>query len=170
MSEYTELIVPDVEGQPYPQPSTEVASGPLPAIPPAIADGALDADWLSPDAGDSPNFTLGVHDGRQPRSYLLAQGIYTLGRDASNAIPISNRFVSRRHAYLIRVPHRSAGAMGFTYCLVDGNRQGGSSTNGVLVNGERVATHYLKSGDLIQIGPEVRAYFFALVSPQPIQF
>lgn len=164
-TELTELIVPDVESELLPQPATELVSGLVPEMPSTISDGDIHADWLSPSPGDHPDFTLGIHDGKQPRSYLLTEGMYTLGRDVSNAIAIPNRFVSRRHAYLIRVQHRSAGVMGFTYCLVDGNRQGSSSTNGLLVNGVQVATHYLESGDLIQIGPEVRGYFFALVSP-----
>jgi pSer/pThr/pTyr-binding forkhead associated (FHA) protein len=47
--------------------------------------------------------------------------------------------------------------------VIDGNRKGESSTNGVFVNGNRIATHYLKSGDVIHFGPEVKAYFFEVM-------
>ncbi len=106
-----------------------------------------------------PEFTLCICHPVRPCSYILRGDIYTIGRDSSNSIQIVNRFVSRRHAYLVRVPTRS-NRTGVTYCLIDGNRQGRSSTNGVFVNGSRVATHYLRSGDVIYFGPEIRAYFF----------
>ena len=109
-----------------------------------------------------PEFTLSVCHPVRPCSYILRGDIYTIGRDPSNTIQIVNQFVSRRHAYLVRVPTRSS-RTGFTYCLIDGDRQGHSSTNGVFVNGSRVATHYLRSGDVIYFGPEIRAYFFEVV-------
>ena len=87
--------------------------------------------------------------------------MYTLGRDRANTIPLPNRFVSRRHAYLLKVPTASSG---HTYCLVDGNRKGGASTNGIMVNGERIATHYLQTGDIIYFGPEVRCYFLSVAT------
>jgi hypothetical protein len=109
-----------------------------------------------------PEFTLCLCHPVRPCSYILRGDIYTIGRDPSNTIQIVNQFVSRRHAYLVRVPTRSS-RTGFTYCLIDGDRQGHSSTNGVFVNGSRVATHYLRSGDVIYFGPEIRAYFFEVV-------
>ncbi len=106
-----------------------------------------------------PEFTLCIFHPVRPCSYILRESIYTIGRDPSNSIQIVNRFVSRRHAYLVRVSTKS-NRTGFTYCLVDGNRKGQASTNGVFVNGTRVATYYLRSGDVIHFGPEIRAYFF----------
>lgn len=110
-----------------------------------------------------PEFTLAIHDKHMPRSYILRDNIYTVGRDPINSIQIPNRYVSRRHAYLIRVPKRDGGS-GFTYCLVDGNRKGKTSTNGVYVNGQQATTYYLKTGDMVNFGPEIKAYFF-VVSP-----
>lgn len=110
-----------------------------------------------------PEFSLAIHDKHMPRSYVLRDNIYTIGRDPINSIQIPNRYVSRRHAYLIRVPKRD-GSSGFTYCLVDGNRKGKTSRNGVFVNGQQANTYYLKTGDLINFGPEIKAYFF-VVSP-----
>ena len=117
---------------------------------------------------ETTSFVLGIHDGQQPRGYMLDAGMYSIGRSSSNAIAIPNRFVSRRHAYLIRVPVPDNPGM-FTYCLVDGNRKGGNSTNGVLVNGKRVGTHYLSSGDVIHFGPEVSGYFFSVTAAQSVE-
>lgn len=109
-----------------------------------------------------PEFTLALYHPSRPCSYILRGDAYAIGRDQTNAIRINNRFVSRRHAYLVRVPNQSA-RQRFTYCLIDGNRKGQTSTNGVFVNGRRVATHYLQSGDVIHFGPEIKAYFFEIV-------
>ncbi len=112
-----------------------------------------------------PEFSLSICHPDRPCSYILRGDAFAIGRDQSNAIRIVNRFVSRRHAYLVRVPSQKMRG-GFTYCLIDGNRKGRSSTNGVFVNGVRIATHYLESGDTIHFGPEIRAYFFQ-VAPIP---
>ncbi|MGK7912827.1 MAG: FHA domain-containing protein [Synechococcus sp.] len=120
------------------------------------------------DLFESTTFVLGIHDGHKPRGYMLDAGMYSIGRSSTNAIAIPNRFVSRRHAYLIRVPVPDHPGM-FTYCLVDGNRKGGNSTNGVLVNGQRVGTHYLASGDVIHFGPEVSGYFFSVTAAQSLE-
>ncbi|MEL7085946.1 MAG: FHA domain-containing protein [Cyanobacteria bacterium J06597_1] len=117
---------------------------------------------------ETTTFVLGIHDGQKPRGYMLDAGMYSIGRSSSNAIAIPNRFVSRRHAYLIRVPVPDHPGT-FTYCLVDGNRKGGNSTNGVLVNGQRVGTHYLASGDVIHFGPEVSGYFFSVTAAQSLE-
>ncbi|MGQ9837022.1 MAG: FHA domain-containing protein [Cyanobacteriota bacterium] len=109
-----------------------------------------------------PEFTLSICHPLRPCSYILREEAYGIGRDPSNAVQIVNRFVSRRHAYLVRVRTKSS-RTGFTYCLIDGDRRGQSSTNGVFVNGTRVSTYYLKSGDVIYFGPEIRAYFFEVV-------
>lgn len=112
-----------------------------------------------------PEFTLSIYHVSKPCSYILRGDAYAVGREQTNAIRVVNRFVSRRHAYLVRVPSQTARS-GFTYCLIDGTRKGKSSTNGIFVNGVRVATHYLKSGDVIYFGPEVKALFFE-VAPLP---
>ncbi len=117
---------------------------------------------------EATTFVLGIHDGQKPRGYMLDAGMYSIGRSSSNAIAIPNRYVSRRHAYLIRVPVPEDPG-NFTYCLVDGNRKGGNSTNGVLVNGKRIGTHYLSSGDVIHFGPEVSGYFFSVTAAQSVE-
>src|SRR5688500_3094095 len=75
------------------------------------------------------------------REYPIAEGGVTIGRDASCEIVVPSTEVSRRHANIAPSPHG--------YVLTD------LSTNGVLVNGERVPkTRLLGRGDMIRIGSE----------------
>lgn len=75
------------------------------------------------------------------REYPVAEGGVTIGRDASCEIVVPSTEVSRRHANLSPSPGG--------YVLTD------LSTNGVLVNGERVPkTRILGRGDIIRIGSE----------------
>ncbi|MDX2270953.1 MAG: FHA domain-containing protein [Cyanobacteriota bacterium] len=133
-------------------------------IAPSMTDGLFDDD-LPKQPVTYPEFSLSIYHPAKPCSYVLRGDAYAVGRDQTNAIRVVNRYVSRRHAYLVRVPNKLSRS-GFTYCLIDGNRKGQSSTNGVFVNGTRIATHYLKSGDVIYFGPEIKAYFFE-IAPIP---
>ena len=75
------------------------------------------------------------------REYPIGDGGVTIGRDAGCEIVVPSTEVSRRHANI------SPGSGGYT--LTD------LSTNGVLVNGERVPkTRILGRGDMIRIGGE----------------
>ena len=75
------------------------------------------------------------------REYSIPSAGVTIGRDASCEIVVPSTEVSRRHAMI------SSGEQG--YVLSD------LSTNGVLVNGERVSrTRTLGRGDMIRIGGE----------------
>jgi pSer/pThr/pTyr-binding forkhead associated (FHA) protein len=75
------------------------------------------------------------------REYSISASGVTIGRDASCEIVVPSTEVSRRHAMI------TPGDTG--YVLSD------LSTNGVLVNGERVSrTRILGRGDLIRIGGE----------------
>jgi pSer/pThr/pTyr-binding forkhead associated (FHA) protein len=75
------------------------------------------------------------------REYTIPAGGVTIGRDASCEVVVPSTEVSRRHAMIAPA---EAG-----YMLSD------LSTNGVLVNGERVSrTRILGRGDMIRIGGE----------------
>ena len=71
--------------------------------------------------------------------YELADDTVGLGRDTGNSIQIHDTEVSRRHAELRR--------SGKTYILADLG-----SSNGTFVNGQRVTTYPLSSGDQVQVG------------------
>ena len=101
------------------------------------------ATRASEPATDRPTATTGgrlvsLVDGRE---YAIPATGVTIGRDASCEIVVPSTEVSRRHAMI------APGEGG--YVLSD------LSTNGVLVNGERVnRTRILGRGDLIRIGGE----------------
>jgi two-component system, cell cycle response regulator len=73
---------------------------------------------------------------------ILPERPLVIGRDTGCDLPITGRGISRRHVRLERDSKGSAR-------LVDLN-----STNGVLVNGERVRDRTLEVGDRVQLGPE----------------
>lgn len=82
-------------------------------------------------------------------SYLDSQGlqrtvrinrpVFSIGRLRTNDLQINNSYVSRRHAEIIY--------QNGEFILRDNN-----STGGVIVNGERITTRVLRSGDRFQLG------------------
>ena len=75
------------------------------------------------------------------KEYAVPEGGVTIGRDASADIVVAQTAVSRRHAQVI------ASATG--YVVND------LSTNGIFVNGEKVASgHALSRADVIRVGTE----------------
>lgn len=83
-------------------------------------------------------------DGRKI-SFPLSRGTYTLGRSPKNDIALDDGMVSQFHARVDRTRE------GFT--LVDLK-----STNGTVVNAQRVASHPLAPGDIIQVGESKLTY------------
>src|SRR5437870_45570 len=73
------------------------------------------------------------------REIALARSIVSIGRDPSNDVVLPDAMVSRRHAV---IEYR-----GSQYFLRDCN-----SSNGSLVNGDRVSERNLRDGDLVAIG------------------
>jgi hypothetical protein len=73
------------------------------------------------------------------REILLPRSVLSIGRDPSNDVVLPDAMVSRRHAV---VEYR-----GSQYFIRDCN-----SSNGSLVNGDRVSERSLRDGDLVAIG------------------
>ena len=85
------------------------------------------------------------------REYLVGEAGVSFGREVGNEIVIASNDVSRRHATISPAEHG--------YILTD------ASTNGLFVNGERVAHSVLLArADVIKIGPE-EFRFYADVAP-----
>src|SRR5262249_57188074 len=84
----------------------------------------------------------GTDEGKQ---FELADPLYTLGRDSSNRIRLSDTEVSRRHAEFRHSPEG--------YHLADV-----ASANGCFVNGQAVKDVLLHPGDRIQIGQTLLVY------------
>jgi diguanylate cyclase (GGDEF)-like protein len=76
--------------------------------------------------------------------YFDEQG-KTIGRDADVQIPLMDRLVSRRHAQVYRQKAEDSDVV--HYIIVDLH-----STNGTIVNGERISKAFLHDGDKIQVG------------------
>lgn len=74
-------------------------------------------------------------------TYPLPLGPMVIGRDASCTLTLSSRMISRHHAVIYR--------QGKNYLLRDLH-----STNGVLVNEQKVAQTLLRPGDHIQMGDQ----------------
>ncbi|MBI5687775.1 MAG: FHA domain-containing protein [Verrucomicrobia bacterium] len=73
-------------------------------------------------------------------AFPVAESITAIGRDADNAVQLTDPQVSKRHAVI----HTKGNA----WTIEDAN-----STNGITVNGARVKRADLKNGDKIRIGP-----------------
>ncbi|HBE31221.1 MAG TPA: phosphopeptide-binding protein, partial [Cyanobacteria bacterium UBA11368] len=74
-------------------------------------------------------------------------------------IRLVSHFVSRRHATLVRLPRQDGTHY---YRIVDGDAKGKGSSNGLLINGRRMAAHDLENEDEIVFGPQVRAKYYQL--------
>jgi pSer/pThr/pTyr-binding forkhead associated (FHA) protein len=95
------------------------------------------------------------------RTVDLSDVVETIGRSSDNSIQIQDRFLSRYHAHLVRVPDPQTDS--YTYCVFDGGREVRTpSKNGVYVNGMQVRSHLLKPGDVVFLGPSVRLFFYPL--------
>jgi pSer/pThr/pTyr-binding forkhead associated (FHA) protein len=89
-------------------------------------------------AGAHLEFIYGPLEGQ---AVSLSDGITTLGSAAGNSVVIPDPAVSRKHLGIRRDP------LGGGYELADLG-----STNGVYVNGHRLAKRVLAPGDIIRIG------------------
>lgn len=103
-----------------------------------------------------------VDDARGRRSVPLLTESYLIGRDRSCDIHLSSQFVSRHHAVLNR-KIQSDGTM--LYQIVDGDKKGRPSVNGLLINGKKISMHNLKHGDEVIFGPQVSAIYQARILP-----
>ena len=96
-----------------------------------------------------------VTDGKGHREIKLQNEAYSLGRGVQCDIVLQSQFVSRHHATLIRRQEQD----GNYYRIIDGDCEGKTSVNGLLVNGKKVRFHDLKHGDKVIFGPQVEAVY-----------
>lgn len=86
------------------------------------------------------------------REILLTETFYTIGRSSRADIRIKSQFVSRIHAVLVR---KSSDNIHAPYRIIDGDEDGQSSVNGLLVNGQKEQDYTIQTGDEIVMGPQV---------------
>ncbi len=135
------FIAPSRETGRAGQPKMEASSSPtLPRIRAAKDDSTLVVSSLPVLTTYA---TLSVVRGEgQGTQFVLDKKTTSIGRDDDCDIVIAEAVVSRHHAKVVR--------LGPEYCLYDLK-----STNGTLVNGQRVDQRVLQNGDEIQIGVTV---------------
>lgn len=109
----------------------------------------------------SGKLALVVEDDWGKREIILEQEQYEIGRDPQSDICLHSQFVSRQHAVLTRV-YREDGS--YHYQIIDGNLDGKLSTNGLLINGQKLRTRVLKPEDVIVFGPKVQATYKRLLN------
>ncbi len=100
---------------------------------------------------------LVVEDTKGKRLINLENSIYSLGRDLKSSIVLHSPIVSRHHATLLRVTNTQC--YSFVFKIIDGDLQGNTSKNGILVNGKLSASESLKHRDVIIFGRDVKAVY-----------
>ncbi len=121
---------------------------------------------VTPDPGsagagsaDAPRAATGRTGGRlvsltDGREYEVSTGSLVIGREAGCEVVISSKKVSRRHAEIVSTPRG--------YILID------NSTNGTLVNGERVkGQRMLARADVITCGDHEFRFYADTAEPPP---
>ncbi|PLZ15702.1 hypothetical protein CBP17_01285, partial [Fischerella thermalis WC114] len=61
----------------------------------------------------------------------------------------------------LRLP-RDDNSKSYYYRIVDGDAKGKPSSNGLMINGRKLAAHDLKNEDEVVFGPQVRAIYYLL--------
>jgi pSer/pThr/pTyr-binding forkhead associated (FHA) protein len=105
-----------------------------------------------PSAKPLQEHVLIITDDGGHREILLTEPFYTIGRSPRADIRIRSQFVSRIHAVLVRKSSDNAHA---PYRIMDGDEDGQSSVNGLLINGNKEQDYTIQPGDEIVMGPQV---------------
>jgi len=90
------------------------------------------------------------------REILLERDQYLIGRDPKSDICLHSQFASRHHAVLTRI---ELGNGRCVYQIVDGDMDGKPSTNGLLINGQKLRIWELKAEDVVVFGPRVQIIY-----------
>lgn len=96
-----------------------------------------------------------IIDGKGRREIQLKNETYSLGRGEKCTIILQSQFVSRHHATLIKREEEERSC----YRIVDGDSQGKTSVNGLLINGKKLRFYDLRHGDKVVFGPQVEAVY-----------
>lgn len=134
-----EPYVQDADTQPLEPAATQLALDALPLV-----DRRLRERTIAPEVALRGHY-LEFSDGSSARLLRLENGISRLGRGPGSDIRLDEHRVSRDHAILVR--------HGRYFRLLD-NR----SSNGTFVNGRRIVTTNIVSGDVIALGPVLVRY------------
>ncbi len=92
-------------------------------------------------------------DGLVLKEITLTQERMTIGRRPHNDIQIDNLAISGEHAVVVTI-------------LNDSFLEDLNSTNGTLVNGHPIKRHFLKDGDVVELGKYKLKYIVEQLSPE----
>ena len=121
------------------------------AMPPGQLQAAAEAARAARPTGNTGGRVVSLTDGRE---YAVAGISLVFGREAGCDVVVAGKDVSRRHAEIMST------AQG--YMLVD------SSTNGTVVNGEKIqGQRLLARADVIAIGEETFRFYADTIAPAP---
>lgn len=113
-----------------------------PRVAPEVARSEFDptaTEHISEEVlAEGPARFLALIDGDTEILHRLMRRV-TIGRAADNDIQVDARFVSRYHAAVMAGPNQT---------IIEDL----GSTNGLIINGKRVARHQLRDGDVVRIG------------------
>ncbi|MEA5507697.1 FHA domain-containing protein [Halotia wernerae UHCC 0503] len=118
---------------------------------------------MVPESNESHLLILEDDQGR--KEFPLENPVYSIGRDRECNIRLVSQFVSRRHATLVRLPHKHNNHS-YYYRIVDGDAKNKPSANGMMINGRKMSAHDLTNEDEIVFGPQVRAIYYLLKNTQ----
>jgi pSer/pThr/pTyr-binding forkhead associated (FHA) protein len=97
-----------------------------------------------------------IEDDKGRKEIILKNPTYSIGRDRNCDIRLHSQFVSRRHATLLKFLRDDGQSH---YRIVDGDSQGNTSANGIIIDGRKVYHHDLKNGDKVIFGRQVSATY-----------
>ena len=98
-----------------------------------------------------------INDDKGRKEITLNNSVYSLGRDKGCDIRLHSQFVSRRHATLFKITQADGSDR---YRIIDGDVYGKASSNGLLINGQKMSARDLEDGDKIFFGSQVYAIYY----------
>ena len=106
------------------------------------------------------------------RAVSLNVNVFSIGRHPNNDLIISDTLASRHHATVAWMRYTEDGDKSdYSYWIIDGKGKRKKSTNGVFVNGTKKSLHRLTSGDIINIGNNIKmSYSYIPYSTDNSQF
>ncbi len=104
-----------------------------------------------------------IKNNKKSQTISLKEEIYSIGRSSKNSIIINSQQVSRIHGTLFKKIYPDTGQI--SYCLIDGEMNGKTSSNGIFVNSKQNYYYELKHGDVIEFSTAVRAIYQIIPLP-----
>jgi pSer/pThr/pTyr-binding forkhead associated (FHA) protein len=99
------------------------------------------------EGGSTAGYYFAIDEGTLREKLIPLRAVVSIGRAPENDIRFSDRYVSKRHALVSLI--------GSEYVIQDVG-----SRNGVFINGKRVKTAVLRSGDTLQLGNTILRFIY----------